>query len=108
MKRWLFGAAIGLLLSTVPTGLSAQDRPAPNLGGRLSRYREETDRQTSARSLIVSKAQFEARQRTLRLEAQYAAGISPNRPVMAVPPVFASTDYWSAYHPWVVSYYQGW
>lgn len=90
----------------------AQDRtfardkgPGPQLGGRLSRFRDESAHAVpSAEYLIYQRAHKRAEDRAAILEAQRWAGYAPTRPT--VPYVYYATDLNPGlYKPWVSAYF---
>jgi hypothetical protein len=84
MRRRLFVLLISSVASVTASSLSAEDRGTElQLGGRLSRLREEKSRSVPpAELLIYQRAQRRARQRAELLEAYEWAGYSPARPTV--------------------------
>lgn len=107
MERCFFSGLIGLFLCVTARPGVAADAQQPNLGGRLSQYRQEQSQQPSAHYLRMKQAQFHAWQRAVRLESQYNAGISPGRPVVYVPTLPADPNI-GIYHGWTHYYARGW
>jgi hypothetical protein len=108
MQRWLWVVLISSLVSVSATSVRAQDKSlgknGPQLGGRLSRFREERAPEIpSASFLIYQRAQRHAEQRAARIEANKWAGYIPTRPSISNA-VYATDVNPGIYKPWVAAY----
>jgi hypothetical protein len=122
MPRWLPIVLITSVASIATSSLFAQEKsiqeqiaqdktfsrakgPGPQLGGRLSRFREENPRAIPpAEYLIYVRAHKQAEHRAAILESQRWAGYYPTRPTIPY-------DYYGMdanpclYKPWVAAYF---
>lgn len=111
MQRWLWVVLITSLVSVSATTVRAQDKSlgkttstGPQLGGRLSRFREERPAEIpSASYLIYQRAQRQAEQRAARIEANKWAGYAPTRPSIGYA-AYAVDLNPGLYKPWVSAY----
>jgi len=109
MHRWLWVVLISSLVSVSASSVRAQDKSisnsaGPQLGGRLSRFREERAPEIpSASFLIYQRAQRQAEQRAARLEANKWAGYAPTRPTIGYA-AYATDVNPGIYKPWVAAY----
>jgi hypothetical protein len=109
MQRWLWVVLISSLVSVSANSVRAQDKSlsrstGPQLGGRLSRFREERAPEIpSASYLIFQRAQRNAEQRSARIAANKLAGYVPTRPSIGYAAYAADVNP-GVYKPWVAAY----
>jgi hypothetical protein len=108
MSRRLFIVLITSLASLATSGVLAQDKTRnPQMGGRLSRFQDESRAIPSAESLIYKRAHERAEQRAARLEAYRWMGYAPTRPTIPYTR-YANDLNPPLYQPWIVGYYHHW
>jgi hypothetical protein len=106
MVQRLFIVLIATLASVATSTLVAQEKGSgPQLGGRLSRLREESRGIPSAEVLIFRRAQRRAEARAARLEMFDSMGYSPTRPVAAYARNANDLNA-GIYKPWVIGFYR--